>query len=506
MRRVLEEGRWGAEVGSGSCPAASQHPAARLSQAPFTQHPPVSLRKSADSPFPLAMSNPSSLSTTPPDPSRSPSSASASDREAVDAAEDESASDSDFVDVEVDLTPVSPAVTTRPSSSSWPYPAPLSPLSIPSSSLPHEILLHILRLLPPSSLAPALLVCKAWTQCGVEHLWHKPSFGNLTTLYKMINILDTPADQTTFPYPSFVRRLNFSGLQEQMSDRILGKFVRCARLERFTIAGCTGLSSEGIVGILESCRQLVAIDFSDGVEVDDEVVEAIARCCPKTQGLNLSSCKKITDKGIEALAKGCPLLRRVRPSLLSRIPRSPQRHLQIKLRNIELLTDTPIILLSLKCPVLLEVDLIGCTRITSLALTQLFRTSHNLRELSLQSCSEITDSAFPDATTRYRSNDGRGEEAMDAGDDLVASDGTLVRRPRSLREPPRLRQFDHLRYLDLTSLSLLTDAAIAGIVKYMPRIRNLILAKCTGLTDEAVLSICSLGKHLHYLHLGHVSG
>lgn len=191
----------------------------------------------------------------------------------------------------------------------------------------------------------------------------------------------------------------------------------------------------------------------------------------------------------------------------------PARHptltpppVQIKLRHIELLTDTPIILLSLNCPVLLEVDLLGCTRITSLALTQLFRTSHNLRELSLQSCIEITDAAFPDATVRHRLNAREEEEEVEMGDDLVATDGSFVRRPRSLREAPRLRQFDHLRYLDLTSLSLLTDASIAGIVKYMPRIRNLILAKCTGLTDDAVLSICALGKHLHYLHLGHVSG
>lgn len=68
-----------------------------------------------------------------------------------------------------------------------------------------------------------------------------------------------------------------------------------------------------------------------------------------------------------------------------------------------------------------------------------------------------------------------------------------------------MKMMDHLRYLDLTSLNSLTDDAIEGIVKYMPKIRNLILAKCTRLTDESVYSICQLGKHLHYLHLGHVS-
>lgn len=88
---------------------------------------------------------------------------------------------------------------------------------------------------------------------------------------------------------------------------------------------------------------------------------------------------------------------------------------------------------------------------------------------------------------------------------LTATDGSLVPRPNNLLYTPHMKMMDHLRYLDLTSLNSLTDEAIEGIVRYMPKIRNLILAKCTRLTDESVYSICQLGKHLHYLHLGHVS-
>jgi F-box and leucine-rich repeat protein GRR1 len=69
--------------------------------------------------------------------------------------------------------------------------------------------------------------------------------------------------------------------------------------------------------------------------------------------------------------------------------------------------------------------------------------------------------------------------------------------------PPRT--FDHLRILDITNCSTISDAAIEGIVTHVPRIKNLILAKCTRLTDDAVYSIAKLGKNLHYLHLGHVS-
>jgi hypothetical protein len=67
------------------------------------------------------------------------------------------------------------------------------------------------------------------------------------------------------------------------------------------------------------------------------------------------------------------------------------------------------------------------------------------------------------------------------------------------------RLFDHVRYLDLTGMINLTDIAMAGIVVTMPHVRNLILAKCSNLSDESVMSICRLGKHIHFLHLGHVS-
>lgn len=385
------------------------------------------------------------------------------------------------------------------------------PPLIPASSLPHEILLHILRLLPPTALAPALRVCKAWCQCGVELLWHKPMFTSLPALYKMLQILGQTSTQT-FPYPEFVKRINFSNLTEEMSDKLLGKLAPCTRIERLTLTGCKHLTSESMIKLLEKSTKLVALDLSEVEEVDDQVITALAENCPRLQGLNLTGCGKVTDVGIEKLAKGCPALRR------------------IKLRKCDLITDVSIILLSLHCPLLLEVDLGLCLGISSVSLQQLLRTSHSLRELCLNGCSSLTDEGFPDATSlslitssaRHSSSYSSAQASpLPSGSDtssnnasrpsspgpspLRAPSGQLVRKPLPLSSPPPLHSFDHLRYLDLTSLALLTDQAIAGIVKFMPKIRNLILAKCTRLTDESLYEICKVGKHLHYLHLGHVN-
>lgn len=237
------------------------------------------------------------------------------------------------------------------------------------------------------------------------------------------------------------------------------------------------------------------------------------------------------------------------PALASPPPLTPT---QIKLRKCDQLTDVPIILLSLHCPLLLEIDLAFCTSVSHHAVMQLFRTSTCLREISLPGCTALTDEGFPDAhelqlvpgpdpvqQNGSRRSGGGGGGGGGAGDPdtpartesprywshqngtrvvadtvpalpapgteaLVSTSGYSVARPEPLRSPPAFRPFDQLRYIDVTSCASLTDAAVEGIAKYCPKLRNLMLGKCTRLTDDALLAICGIGKHLHYLHLGHV--
>ena len=68
---------------------------------------------------------------------------------------------------------------------------------------------------------------------------------------------------------------------------------------------------------------------------------------------------------------------------------------------------------------------------------------------------------------------------------------------------PDKRRLDSLRILDLTACENLTDKAVERIIYSAPRLRNLVLAKCKKITDRAVLAITKLGKNLHYVHLGH---
>ena len=68
---------------------------------------------------------------------------------------------------------------------------------------------------------------------------------------------------------------------------------------------------------------------------------------------------------------------------------------------------------------------------------------------------------------------------------------------------PSGEHYDALRILDLTDCNELQDAGLQKIVNAAPRLRNLVLAKCRNITDRGLLAITRLGKNLHFLHLGH---
>lgn len=371
-----------------------------------------------------------------------------------------------------DLTPVEHRSTAR-----WSLSRPtailgaksLSELSLsPAARLPTEILIHALRqLTSPKDLHACLLVSKMWCECSVELLWHKPIVTKLSSLFRMITVIGKE-EESTFAYSTFVRRLNFVALATDMSDLLFSKIAACTRLERLTLVGCGNISDDTIAKVLPNCPNLVALDLTNVVEVSDESILQLAASASRLQGINLGGCKKVTDIGVVALARSCPLLRR------------------IKLSGLTELTDESVCVLASECPLLLEIDLNGCHRVSPKSVQDLWKMSKHMRELRLSHCLDLRDEAFPVSPTIPDAN-------------LVAYASQQVVPPLRL---PNL--FDHLRMLDLTCLPI-TDAAVDGIIYAAPKIRNLVLAKCGELTDKSVESICRLGKHLHYLHLGHAS-
>lgn len=357
-------------------------------------------------------------------------------------------------------------------------PHPVSPVvpgqlgGSPAGRLPPEILIHILKHLHSSrDLYHTMLVCRAWCECSVELLWHRPNFTKLDTLGKMMRALSK--DDQTFMYARFIRRLNFLYLGTDLTDILFTRLTQCVRLERLTLINCSALSDGALARVLPCCPGLVALDLTGVIEASDRAIVALASSTKRLQGINLGSCQKVTDKGILALAANCSLLRRV------------------KLSGVDQITDEAISALAKSCPLLLELDLNKCELITDTSVRDIWLFCNNMRELRLSHCGELTDAAFPSPP----------KPEVQSGLNPFPSAPTFP----SDRLPSLYlaRSYHHLRMLDLTGCSQITDEAIEGIVAAAPKIRNLVLAKCTLLTDRAVEAICAIGKHLHYLHLGH---
>ncbi|KAJ7638988.1 hypothetical protein FB45DRAFT_739383 [Roridomyces roridus] len=341
--------------------------------------------------------------------------------------------------------------------------------------LPPEILIHILKHLHATKdLLAALQVCRTWCECSVELLWHKPAFPRFDTLAKMAALLDSP-DQT-FTYASFIRRLNFLSLGKDLKDRTFTILARCDRLERLTLVNCEHISAEALNQVLPCFANLVAIDLTGVSNTTNTAIVGLATSAQRLQGINLAGCKRVSDRGILALANNCPLLRRV------------------KLSGLELLTDRSVSALALCCPLLLEIDLNHCKLITDISIRDIWTHSNHMREMRLSHCPELTDAAFPAPLKPEAAN---GSEPNPFPSTVVSNDDLP---PLVLSAP-----FEHLRMLDLTACSLVTDDAVDGIIAHAPRIRNLVLSKCGLLTDRSVENICKLGRYLHYLHLGHAA-
>ncbi|KAG0001456.1 SCF ubiquitin ligase complex subunit, partial [Entomortierella chlamydospora] len=249
--------------------------------------------------------------------------------------------------------------------------------------------------------------------------------------------------KTLFPYPNYVRRLNFSFLAPELTDDILVRFDSCKRLERLLLPGSNKVTEDGLKRILTVGRGLYTLDMSEIPAVTDSVLEYVANHCPKLHTLYLTGCSTITDGSVVKLAANCPGLKR------------------IKLGQCSLLTDRSILALTKNCPHLMEIDVTNCNLMTNTAIQSVFKTLPQVRDINMTLFANLTDQAFsfipigPPASSNIR--------------------------------------FDQLRVLNLTSCVLITDETLARIIPAASRLRNLTLTKCDRITD-AIFAMAQLPK------------
>lgn len=183
--------------------------------------------------------------------------------------------------------------------------------------IPTEIVLHILKALDnEEDLVQCIYVCKQWSYHALEQLWYRP---NITRSPRCLSFFTTlQLTHHTFPYTTFIRRINLAPLASLVNDSHITKLAKCQRLERLTLANCFYLTDVGLCSLIDVKTgigpELISLDLTDVLNVTDKTLLKVAICCPRLQGLNLSMSRPhfdITDVGVVALAQQCPELKRV---------------------------------------------------------------------------------------------------------------------------------------------------------------------------------------------------
>ncbi|KAL7921282.1 hypothetical protein ACQKWADRAFT_128254 [Trichoderma austrokoningii] len=316
----------------------------------------------------------------------------------------------------------------------------------PINRLPNEILIGVFsKLGSTSDLYHCMLVSKRWARNAVDLLWHRPACSNWENHHRICQTLGL--EQPYFHYRDFIKRLNLAALANKVNDGSVMPLAVCTRVERLTLTNCRNLTDTGLIALVENSTSLLALDISNDKCITQRSIDIIASHCKRLQGLNISGCDNISNESLLTLAQSCKYIKR------------------LKLNECIQLRDNAVLAFAENCRNILEIDLHQCVQIGNGPITALMSKGHSLRELRLANCELIGDEAF-------------------------------------LSLPPT-QKFEHLRILDLTSCSRLTDAAVAKIIEAAPRLRNLLLSKCRNITDAAIHSISKLGKNLHYVHLGH---
>ncbi|KAL6799400.1 RNI-like protein [Trichoderma sp. SZMC 28013] len=318
----------------------------------------------------------------------------------------------------------------------------------PVNRLPNEILIGVFsKLSSTSDLYHCMLVSKRWARNAVDLLWHRPACSNWKNHHSICQTLGL--EHPYFHYRDFIKRLNLAALADKVNDGSVMPLAVCTRVERLTLTNCRGLTDTGLIALVENSSSLLALDISNDKHITERSINAIATHCKRLQGLNISGCENISNDSMLTLAQNCRYIKR------------------LKLNECVQLRDNAVLAFAEHCPNILEIDLHQCVQIGNGPITSLLSKGNSLRELRLANCELIDDDAF-------------------------------------LSLPPT-QVYEHLRILDLTSCSRLTDAAVGKIIDAAPRLRNLLLSKCRNITDAAIHSIAKLGKNLHYVHLGHCS-
>jgi CRP-like cAMP-binding protein len=218
--------------------------------------------------------------------------------------------------------------------------------------------------------------------------------------------------------------------------------------------------------------------------INDNVLKTILSACGDgiIEDLSLHRCWGVTDVGCKAI-----------------------EDIGSEIRNLNLLgcwdiTDNGLISLSSNLPNLEFIDLSNCRKITNLGIITLLQNCPKLSKISLSYCKNLSSDLFANSLIWRKVtqlNLQRCTGIFDAGFAFWKDQLNKEKDDSSIPDS------FHLKKLNLSDCSFLTDAAINSIADSCIELEEISLSFCCALTDECILNLLKKCKELKILDLNY---
>ena len=307
-------------------------------------------------------------------------------------------------------------------------------------------------------------------------------------------------------------------------------------LQELVLYGCKEIEDGAVITLSRKQKSLKLLDIRDCVNITDAGVSAIAAHLRQLDTLKISKCRQVTGVSVKKVNNLSKLQFLDISDLYQVMSLSLQEGLckninmpliYLNLSCCSLITDSCVEALCQTHPCLEHLDLGSCNQLTNLSVHEISKSLKHLQFLRLSWCKKISDlgllgfegSEIPQithdhgeggecrctrnyhSTTIFRKPTKRPEKESTGSSDSKMKDDA----PRyMLNNLTKMRDLDLavcsnltsvglrqvLKFKELRSLNLnlvpVDDAAVMSLTSHNPSLEQLVLGKCSNITDDSV--------------------
>lgn len=274
-------------------------------------------------------------------------------------------------------------------------------------------------------------------------------------------------------------RLNLSGCSEVTDAGLWAIAKHCEDIRDLNLSGCDSITHIGLRSISLRCFNITSLDFSGCHKLDDMGLTVLAGGGWHLEHVKLTGCDGVSDTGVGKLAKNSEKLTTL--DLNGCV-------------NLGEFGNSALKELGTNCLGLRELDLSGCRRIEDQGLRALAVGCTSLEKLCLSNCQSLTGATLKELCKNSRKLS------------ILAVPGCIQLHDRDFETFHQAAFQNSLVTLDISGCVKISDRAIGAICQSVGgRLKKFLVAQCPGLTDFSSQIIGASCPHLRELDLSRCS-